>query len=60
MRPVVLRAGARRLLLLTGCLILGVLGVGAVEAHAATPSSLVGETFMSDHVKGSSLTGTCP
>lgn len=63
MRPVVLRAGVRRgrrLLLLTGCLILGVFGVGAVEAQAAAPSSLVGEAFMSDHVKGSSLTGTCP
>ena len=63
MRPVVLRAGgrrARRLLLLTGCLILGVPGLGAVEAHAATPSSLAGETFISDNVTGSTLTGTCP
>jgi hypothetical protein len=28
---------------LTGCLILGVLGLGAVEAHAAAPSSAAGE-----------------
>ena len=43
MRAVVLWAGVRRarlLLLLTGCLILGVLGLGTVEAHAATPASL--------------------
>lgn len=63
MRPtVVLRAGGRRArrLLLTGCLILGVLGLGAVEAHAAAPSSLAGETFISDNVTGSTLTGTCP
>jgi hypothetical protein len=62
MRPVILRAGARRawrLLLLTGCLILGVLGLGVVEAHAATLSSLAGETFTSREVKGSTLTGTC-
>ena len=45
---------------LTGCLILGVLGLGAVEAHAAAPSSLAGETFISDNVTGSTLTGTCP
>ena len=62
MRPVVLTAGQRRarcLLLLTGCLILGVLGPGAVEAHAATPASLAGETFTSNNVTGSTLTGTC-
>ena len=62
MRPVVLGAGgrrARRLLLLTGCLILGMAGLGAVEAHAATPSSLAGETFTSHEVKGSTLSGTC-
>lgn len=62
MRPVVLRVGggrAQRLLLLAGCLILGVLGLGAVDAHAATPSSLTGETFTSQHVKGSTLSGTC-
>jgi hypothetical protein len=62
MRAVVLWAGvrrARRLLLLTGCLILGVLGSGTVEAHAATPG-LVGETFTSQAVRGSTLTGACP
>lgn len=62
MRVVVVRAGGRRglsLLLLVGCLILGVLGIGAVNAHAATPSSLAGETFTSQQVKGSTLTGTC-
>ncbi len=62
MRPVVVSAGgrhARRLVALTGCLILGVLGLGAVEAHAATPSSLAGESFTSSEVKGSTLTGTC-
>jgi hypothetical protein len=62
MRPVVLSAGGRRgrrLLLLTGCLILGVLGLGTVEAHAASPSSLAGETFTSQEVKGSTLTGAC-
>jgi hypothetical protein len=42
-----------------GCLILGVLGLGAVDAHAATPTSLAGETFTSQNVKGSTLTGTC-
>jgi hypothetical protein len=48
------------LLLLAGCLILGVLGLGAVEAHAATPSSLAGETFTGQPLRGStSLTGTC-
>ena len=62
MRPVVLSAGGRRggrLLLLTGCLILGVLGLGTVEAHAATPSSLACETFTSQAVRGSTLTGRC-
>ena len=61
MRLVVLGAGGRRArrLLLTGCLILGVLGVGTVEAHAATPSSLAGETFTSRDVRGSTLTGAC-
>ena len=61
MRSLVLRAGGRRVryLLLMGCLILGVLGLGAVEAHAATPSSLAGETFTSHEVKGSTLSGTC-
>jgi hypothetical protein len=62
MRAVVLWAGvrrARRLLLLTGCLILGVLGLGTVGAHAATPG-LVGETFTSQAVRGSTLTGACP
>jgi hypothetical protein len=47
-------------LLLMGLVILGMLGLGALEAHAATPSSLAGETFTSDHVPGSTLTGTCP
>ena len=62
MRPVVVTAGGRRaqrLVAVTGCLILGVLGLGAVEAHAAPPSSLAGETFTSSEVKGSTLTGTC-
>ena len=62
MRPVVVRAGgrhARRFLLLTGCLILTVLRLGAVEAHAATPPPLAGETFTSLRVSGSTLTGTC-
>jgi hypothetical protein len=56
---VVVGAGGRRgrrLLLLTGCLILGVLGLGTVEAHAAT---LAGETFTSHPASGSSLTGAC-
>jgi hypothetical protein len=62
MRAVVVGVGgryARRFLLLTGCLVLGVLGLGAVEAHAATPSSLAGETFTSLEVSGSILTGAC-
>ena len=61
MRPVVLRAGAWRLLLLTG-VILGMLGLGAVEAHAAAPSSLAGETFTIKPARESTstLTGTCP
>jgi hypothetical protein len=62
MRAVVRRAGARRAwrsVLLTGCLVLGVLGPGAVDAQAATPSSLAGETFTSQHVNGSTLTGAC-
>jgi hypothetical protein len=60
-RRVVLRAGGRSVqcLLLTGCLILGVLGLGVVEAHAATPTSLVGETFTSREVKGSTVSGQC-
>ncbi len=36
------------------------LGLGAVEAHAATSSSLAGETFTSQMVRGSTVTGTCP
>jgi hypothetical protein len=61
MRAVVHTAGGRRgrrLLLLAGCLILGVLGLGAVEAHAVT---LAGETFTSQPFRGSTstLTGTC-
>ena len=62
MTPVVLGAGGRRalrLLLLTGYLILGVFGLGTVEAHAATPSSLAGETSTSQDVRGSTLTGGC-
>ena len=61
MGSVVVRAGGRRVqyLLLTGCLILGVLGLGAVDAQAATPSSLAGETFTSQRVQGSTLTGSC-
>ena len=63
MRSLVFRAGGRRVryLLLTGCLILGVLGLGAVEAHAATPSSLAGETFTTTNqqLRGSTLSGTC-
>ena len=61
MRPVVVRAGGRagRLLLVTGCLILGVFGLGAVDAHAATAASLGGETFTSQQVEGSTLTGAC-
>lgn len=56
---VVLRAGARRvrrLLVLTGCVTLGVFGLGAVEARAATPS-LAGESFSS--TGGGSMSGTC-
>ena len=41
------------------CLTVGALGLGAVEAHAA-PFSLAGETFTSQEVSGSSVTGTCP
>jgi hypothetical protein len=62
-RPVVLTASQRRarcLLFLMACLTLGVLGLEALEADAATPSSLAGETFISHHVRGSTLTGTCP
>ncbi len=62
MRQVVVGSGGRRvrrLLLLTGCLVLGVLGLGALGAQAATPSSLAGETFTSQRVKGSTLTGAC-
>jgi hypothetical protein len=62
MRPGVVMAGGRRpwrLLLLAECLILGVFGLGTVEAHTATPSSLAGETLTSNGVKGSTLTGTC-
>jgi hypothetical protein len=53
------RVRARRLLLLTECLILRALGLGTVQAHAATPSWLVGETLTSEMVRGSTLTGTC-
>ena len=56
------RAGARRAWrsgVLTGCLVLGVLVPGAVDAQAATPSSLAGETFTSQHVNGSTLMGVC-
>jgi hypothetical protein len=62
MRPVLVNAGGRCAwlsLLLTECLILGLLGLGAVGGHAAPPSSLAGETFTSDMVRGSTLTGTC-
>jgi hypothetical protein len=61
MRPVVLEAVAwrARRLLLTGCLALGVLGLRAAGAQAATPASLAGETFTSQHVNGSTLTGVC-
>jgi hypothetical protein len=64
MRPLVLGAGgrrARRWFVLTGCLILGVLALGAVEARAATPSSLAGETLTAEPARGSTstLTGTC-
>jgi hypothetical protein len=62
MRAVVVGAGgrrARRSLVLVGCLVVGVLALGTVEAHAATPSSLAGETLTSDMVSGSTLTGSC-
>ena len=62
MRPVVRSAGGRRgrrLLLVTASLILGVLGLGTVEATAATPSSLAGESLTSQDVSGSTLTGGC-
>ena len=39
---------------------LRVLGLGAVEANAATPSSLAGEALSSSKVTGSQLTGDCP
>jgi len=60
---VVLRAGIRRaqcLLLLTGCVTVGVVALRPVAAQAATPSSLMGETLTSHAVAGSRLTGTCP
>ena len=62
MKSLMLGAGVRRVwyLLLTGCLTLGVLGLEAVKANAATPSSLAGETLISHNVRGSTLTGTCP
>jgi hypothetical protein len=52
MRVVVMAGGrrARRLLVLTECLILGVLELAAAQAHAATPSSLAGETLTGDMV----------
>jgi hypothetical protein len=63
MRAVVARVGGRRawrLLVLAECLILGVFGLGAVEAHAATPSSLAGETLTGNSVvEGPTVTGTC-
>ena len=62
MRATVVRAGGRRawrLVLLMGCLVLGVLGPGAVGASPSTPSSLAGETFTSQHVKGSTFSGAC-
>jgi hypothetical protein len=45
--------------LLTGWLILAGLGLATVQAHAATPSSLAGETLTSQTVTGSTLTGAC-
>jgi len=59
----VLRVGIRRtrcLLLLTGCVTVGVVGLWPVAGHAATPSSLTGETLTS-HVPpdNGSLTGAC-
>jgi hypothetical protein len=62
MGPVAVGAGGRRalrMLLLTECLVLGLLGLAAAEAHAVTPSSLAGETLTSDNVRGSTLTGSC-
>jgi hypothetical protein len=44
------------LLLMTGCVLVAVLGLGAVEADALI---LDGETFTSNKVMGSTLTGTC-
>lgn len=61
MRPVVVSPVGRRawrLLVLMGCLSMVVLGLGAVEARAAAPSSLAGETFTGETAKGA-LTGTC-
>jgi hypothetical protein len=54
-------AGRRsvRYLAVAGGVILGVLGLAAVEADAAVPSSLAGETFISHEVKGSTVTGQC-
>jgi hypothetical protein len=55
----VLGAGAsraRRLLVFGVFLTVGVLALGAVEAHAATPSSLAGETFSGT---SGSASGTC-
>lgn len=60
MTGVVVLTRLRRLLLLTGCVTLGVLGLGSVEANAATPSSLAGEALTSRDVTGSQLTGGCP
>jgi hypothetical protein len=60
---VVPRAGIRRarcLLLLTGCVTVGVVALGPVAAHAATPSSLTGETFTTNAITESPLTGICP
>jgi hypothetical protein len=60
MRPVVLAAGVRRgwRVLLSGCLIFGVLGLGAVDAQAAT-SLLTGEALIGVPSLAGSLTGTC-
>jgi hypothetical protein len=44
------------LLLLTACTTVGVAGFGAVEAHAATPASLAGETFTAT---SGSVSGIC-
>jgi hypothetical protein len=46
--------------MLTGCVTVGVVGLGSVAAQAATPSSLTGETFTTDALTESPLTGTCP